>query len=163
MNQPKSNYKEGQHEIWKAVSVTIQQAHDLIDTAYIDNKGIYHAEAEELNRPSDTAYRGDVLICADGKTYGLAELYDTKYYGYGRYTWFFRNPRQVIEYDVRCYKGLFDAVFDIGDIETYPRRMVIGEDGWKKILAAMNETKPNLLTKIKNLLKWKHATSKSKT
>lgn len=150
MNHPKKDYKDTNHEIWKAICVTSRQAHDLCDTAYIDKQGHHHAETEELHRPSDTDYHGDVLICAEGKTYGLVELTATRYEQEAHdYVWIFTHPRRVIEYDVRCYRGLFDAVFDIGDICEYPQHLHIGADGWARIWEQVNGKKPTLWQRIK--------------
>lgn len=114
-------------------------------------------------RSRKTNYRGPILICssknpyipglASGATLALCEIEDCKAVkdftdedwekthipiktrktfsnGYG---WILKNIRRVIEIPICGRLGIFDIVFDKGDINEYPKQIILDDKAFEKI------------------------------
>ena len=136
MQIPKKDYNAEFHDKWLAVDVPSEVAYDLCTPVAYDGRGNWLALSSAHIFPKDTKHRGDVLVCTEGETYGLVELYETKA-APGGYIWKFRDPRRVVEFPVD-YKGKalrpFEYICPKGEITPYPRVVKLGEKGFKKIL-----------------------------
>lgn len=166
MQIDRQQYDPTQHEKFRALTVKQPFADCLITPAYKDAEGMAYGEKSVELRSHRIKYRGDILICAsrkgiapserNGVCVGLVELYDCKavtdftegdWYksrvsrenwdkikkGYG---WMFRNPRPVIEMPTKGQMGIWTAVYDKGDIITYPQAVILDYAAWLEIMKA---------------------------
>lgn len=157
-------YDPDRHVKFRALTVKQPFADCLITAAFSDD-GITFAEKSVEIRSHRIKYRGDILICSsckglgrserNGVTVGFIELYDVRpvadftedvWYktrvsrenwgmikkGFG---WFFRNPRPVVEMPTKGQMGLWNAVFDKGDIITYPTAVTLDFEAWRQIMS----------------------------
>lgn len=152
-----------EHEKFKCLSVRQPYA-DLLTSPIMKNADGRWISAKTIEvRSRNTAYRGDVLICSTaqpvlygrlcGYVCGFVEIVGAKPVeeftaadwaatcipvqkrpsrGYG---WLIANPRRVVEFPVTGKQGFFMAAFPKGEILEYPREIILGKDGWEKIMA----------------------------
>lgn len=163
INIDKSLFDSREHEVYKALAVKQPYADELTQATWRDAEGVYYAKKDILIRTRKVNYRGDVLICSSaspeveghlsGATCGLVELYDVRPASElteeqwdavagpasGKFAYFFRNPRRVIEMPVRGEMGLFTLYAAKGDVMCYPREVVIGAETWKKMRKKMGK------------------------
>lgn len=161
-----SKYNPDSHEKFRALTVKQPFADCLITPAFTDADGVTFGEKSVELRSHRIKYRGDILICASSKgcaqsgrngvAVGLVELYDCKSVAefteddwiksrvpreiWGKITkgwgWFFRNPRPTIEMPTKGQLGLWTAVYDRGDIITYPTAVKLDYKAWRQIMEA---------------------------
>ena len=164
----KKDYNPDQHDVFKALTVKQPYADLLTRVVFRDESGEYHAQKTIEVRTRNINYRGDLLICSSAKptdkgpagvTCGFVELYDTKPVeeftpedwaatcipekdrprkGYG---WLMRNPRRVVEMQIKGQLGLYDIIVPKDDITEYPRAMALGSDGWDMVQKQINPFK----------------------
>lgn len=159
-------YNPDHHDKFRALTVKQPFADCLITPAFTDADGITYGEKSVEIRSHRIKYRGDILICSsckglgrsdrNGVAVGFVELFDVKpiadfteddWYksrvsrenwdrikkGFG---WCFRNPRPVVEMPTKGQMGLWNAVYDKGDIITYPTAITLDYAAWRQIMEA---------------------------
>jgi hypothetical protein len=163
-------YKQSQHDRWRALTVKQPYATDLVTVAFKEEDGTEIGVKSIEVRSKNCHYRGDVMICSSaspvlhglesGVCVGLVELYDVKLckdftpedWENTRipeaeqrkyktcFGWMMRNPRRVVEFPVTGQLGLFNLVYTKDTITEYPRVVVMDRTSYK--LASKIERKP---------------------
>jgi hypothetical protein len=144
-------YDAAKHEKYRALSVKQPFADDLVNIAYEDDAGNSYGYKSIEVRSRCTSYRGKLLICSSqspkipnmqsGCALGFVEVYGVKRVedftdedwdktripharrseiksGWG---WLVRNPKRVVELPIKGQLGIFNIVFEKGDIVEYPQ------------------------------------------
>nr|DAV45471.1 MAG TPA: ASCH domain protein [Caudoviricetes sp.] len=146
-----TEYDALKHDVFRALSVKQPFANDLVNIAYEDDDGNSYGFKSIEVRSRCTSYRGKLLICSSktpkipnmqsGCVLGFVEVYGVKRVedftdedwdktriprarlaeiktGWG---WLVRNPIRVVELPIKGQLGIFNALFEKGDIVEYPQ------------------------------------------
>jgi len=153
------NYNPELHDCYSALTVKQPYASDLLTFECSQNGFDYAVKSIEV-RTKKTNYRGELLITSSkmpeiygiesGVVLGFVEIYDCKlvstftkddwnntriptdkrkWYKNG-YGWFMRNPQRVIELPVSGQVGIWNAIFDKGEIIRYPKSVLLDKKGF---------------------------------
>lgn len=157
MEIDKKDFNPELHAQYHCICVPQPKADRMTNIDWQDGEGNFHAAQEIDIRTRKTNYRGDVLICSSarpqiagrmsGVTCGLVELYDCKPIEElteqewenafvekkpaKGYAWFFRDPRRVVEFDIKGRLGIYTICLPKDDIQPYPRVLQIEESDWE--------------------------------
>ena len=116
--------------VMKAIQISKTEATRLTLPEYKDTRGEWHAANDRIFRGRNSKYRGDVVICAEGETVGVAELVEVVKCEAKSYLWIFRDPRKVVEMPIKAKGDIWDCE---EEITIYPRELEIGAKGWEII------------------------------
>jgi hypothetical protein len=164
-------YKESEHDRWRALTVKQPYATDLVTVAYKEENGDEFGVKSIEVRSKNIHYRGDVMICSSaspvlhglesGVCLGLASLYSVKlckdftpedwentripaveqHKYQGCFGWMFKNPRRFIEFPVVGQLGLFHLVYTKDTITQYPRVLVMDKTSYRLASKISNSPK----------------------
>lgn len=154
-------YDAAKHEKFRALSVKQPFADDLVNIAYEDDEGYSYGFKSIEVRSRCTSYMGKLLICSSktpkipnmqsGCALGFVEVYGVKRVedftdedwdktriprarraeiksGWG---WLVRNPKRVVELPIKGQLGIFNIIFEKGDIVEYPQVCKVDKEDFK--------------------------------
>ena len=126
MEIDKKDFNPELHAQYHCICVPQPKADRMTNIDWQDGEGNFHAAQEIDIRTRKTNYRGDVLICSSAKPVIAGDKKPAK-----GHAWCFRDPRRVVEFDIKGRLGIYTICLPKDDIQPYPRVLQMEDSDWE--------------------------------